>query len=189
MWELSTNDWKFALGPNLWGVIHGVRVFGKHLVEQDEGHFVNTASMAGLVSVPRLGPYNVTKHSVVTLSETLAGDLAEVGSQVGVSVLCPGFVNTRIFESERNRPADLLDGAPMHEAEDYTETKAAMQAFLETAMPPSEVAERVYEAVRDRTFYILTHENTKDAVRARLERIIDAKQPAAPEGGATVFAR
>ncbi|MEE2677603.1 MAG: SDR family NAD(P)-dependent oxidoreductase, partial [Myxococcota bacterium] len=86
MWELTTEDWEFCLRPNLWGVIHGIRVFAKHLVAQDEGHIVNTASMAGLVSVPGMGPYNVTKHAVVTLSETLYHELAALGSQVGVSV-------------------------------------------------------------------------------------------------------
>ena len=107
MWELTTADWEFAMRPNLWGVIHGVRVFVKHLIAQNEGHVVNTASLAGLISVPGTGPYNVTKHAVVTLSETLYGELAALGSKAGVSVLCPGFVNTRLWESDRN-PLGLL---------------------------------------------------------------------------------
>ena len=107
MWELTKSDWQFTIGVNLWGVIHGVRVFVPHMVEENEGHVVNTASMAGLVSVPGMAPYNVTKHAVVTLSETLHGDLAAVSAKVGVSVLCPGFVKTQIYDSNRNRPADL----------------------------------------------------------------------------------
>ena len=109
MWELSVNDWEFVLRVNLWGVIHGVRVFAPHLIEQDEGHIVNTASMAGLVSVAGAGPYNVSKHGAVTLSETLSAELRDAGSNVGVSVLCPGLVATNLGASERNRPADLRE--------------------------------------------------------------------------------
>ena len=109
MWELGVNDWEFVLRVNLWGVIHGVRVFAPHLVEQDEGHIVNTGSMAGLVSVSGTGPYNVSKHGVVTLSETLYGELQDAGSNVGVSVLCPGIIRTNLRNSERNRPEHLRD--------------------------------------------------------------------------------
>ena len=112
MWELSVNDWEFVLRVNLWGVIHGVRVFAPHLIEQDEGHIVNTASMAGLVSVAGAGPYNVSKHGAVTLSETLSAELRDAGSNVGVSVLCPGLVATNLGASERNRPADLRELDP-----------------------------------------------------------------------------
>src|SRR5512145_448165 len=107
VWENSTADWQWILGVNLWGVIHGVRTFTPHLVEQNEGHIVNTASVSGLISPPGSGAYNVTKHAVVALSETLHHDLRERKSAVGVSVLCPAYVPTGIAESERNRPADL----------------------------------------------------------------------------------
>ena len=104
IWEVSEADWRWILGVNLWGVVHGVATFTPLLIEQGEGHIVNTASVAGLIAAPFLGPYNATKQAVVAISETLFKDLQTVGAPVGVSVLCPGFVQTRIAESERNRP-------------------------------------------------------------------------------------
>ena len=104
IWEVSEADWRWILGVNLWGVVHGVAAFTPLLIEQGEGHIVNTASIAGLIAAPFLGPYNATKQAVVAISETLYKDLQTVGAPVGVSVLCPGFVQTRIAESERNRP-------------------------------------------------------------------------------------
>src|SRR5438309_12091723 len=113
MWTLTERDWAWVMGVNLWGVIHGVHAFVPRLAEQGEGHVVNTASIAGLTSAPMMGPYNVSKHGVVTLSETLVAELALHGSPVKVSVLCPGWVNTRINEADRNRPPELQppDGA------------------------------------------------------------------------------
>jgi NAD(P)-dependent dehydrogenase (short-subunit alcohol dehydrogenase family) len=108
IWESTLADWEWVVGVNLWGVIHGVRAFVPHMLAQDtECHIVNTASMSGLVSMPGSGAYNVTKHGVVTLSETLHREFAERGAKVKVSVLCPGIVNTRILESARNRPKHL----------------------------------------------------------------------------------
>ena len=109
IWESTLEEWEWVMGVNLWGVIHGVRAFVPHMLAQDtECHIVNTASMAGLISGPGLGAYKVTKHAVVSLSETLYHELAERGARVGVSVLCPGIVNTRIMESARNRPGRPL---------------------------------------------------------------------------------
>ena len=105
IWEVSEEDWRWILGVNLWGVIHGVATFVPLLIEQGEGHVVNTASIAGLATAGFLGPYNATKQAVVAISETLFKDLQSVAARVGVSVLCPGFVQTRIAESDRNRPA------------------------------------------------------------------------------------
>src|SRR5687768_13219941 len=107
VWENSAADWQWILGVNLWGVIHGVRAFTPHFIAQDEGHIVNTASVAGLIAPPGSGAYNVTKHAVVALSESLQHDLRERNSRVGVSVLCPAYVPTRITESERSRPKEL----------------------------------------------------------------------------------
>src|SRR5215213_2544837 len=112
VWESTLADWEWVLGVNLWGVIHGVRTFVPLMLEQaDECHIVNTASMAGLVSGPALGVYKVTKHGVVALSETLCCELAIMRSKIGVSVLCPGGVNTRIMDSERVRPAGLRNAS------------------------------------------------------------------------------
>ena len=177
MWELSTRDWEWVLRPNLWGVIHGVRVFVPHLVEQDEGHVVNTASMAGLVSIPNLGPYNVTKHAVVTLSETLYGDLKQAGKNVGVSVLCPGFVNTRIFDSQRNRPAALRNPGPEPDEAALAERNRMAQEFLSRAMPPAEVAARVHDAIVNDRFWVLTHAGSEKGVEARLRTVLEGRNP------------
>ena len=187
MWELTTEDWEFAIRPNLWGVIHGIRVFAKHLVDQNEGHIVNTASMAGLVSVPGMGPYNVTKHAVVTLSETLFHELEAAQSQVGVSVLCPGHVNTRIWESERNRPEELAATGNDVRAPEMRETHEMYRDILADAMPPDEVAGLVADAIRDGTFYIHTHRKARPAVEQRMRAILDGTRPALPEDGHGVF--
>lgn len=177
MWELTRKDWEWVLRPNLWGVIHGVRVFAKHLVEQDEGHIVNTASMAGMISVPGMGPYNVTKHAVVTLSETLHGELQGIGSKVGVSVLCPGFVSTRIFESDRNRPQDLQnESEPVMTDEDVARREMAAE-FMKTAMPTSQVADLVFEAIEQQKLYILTHPGSEAGIRRRMEAIVEGRNP------------
>jgi NAD(P)-dependent dehydrogenase (short-subunit alcohol dehydrogenase family) len=189
MWELTTEDWEFALRPNLWGVIHGVRVFTKHLVAQDEGHIVNTASMVGLVSVPGIGPYNVSKHGVVTLSETLHHELAAFGSRVGVSVLCPGHVNTRIWESERNRPDELAASSSDPDSEVQRGTREMFRSIVLASMPAAEVAARVHDAILDGAFYIHTHENHRAAVEERMRAILDGDRPALPEGGHAVFGK
>jgi short-subunit dehydrogenase len=158
---------------NLWGVIHGVRAFVPVLLEQGEGHVVNTASLAGLTSPSMLGPYNVTKHSVVTLSETLYRDLEAVGSKVGVSVLCPGFVQTGIAESDRNRP----DWAPAVTAPQSVELQAVVRALVAAGLDPTDVAEKVIDAVRHDRFYIITHEDTHAMVETRMQDILDERNP------------
>src|SRR5262249_45362132 len=115
VWEMSRRDWEWVLGVNLWGVINGIRAFVPVLTGQDAAHVVNTGSMAGLTS-GILGPYSVTKHAVVALSESLHYQLAQRGAAVGVSVLCPGWVRTRISEADRNRPADLEPAPPVDPA-------------------------------------------------------------------------
>ena len=120
IWENTVRDWEWALGVNLWGVIHGVRTFTPLMLAAAKadpayrGHIVNTASMAGLLNQPNLGAYNVSKHAVVSLSETLYHDLSLVTDQVRCSVLCPYFVPTGIHQSHRNRPADLANATPRH---------------------------------------------------------------------------
>ncbi len=187
MWELTTEDWEFALRPNLWGVIHGIRVFTRHLVAQDEGHIVNTASMAGLVSVPGMGPYNVTKHAVVTLSETLFHELEAAQSRVGVSVLCPGHVNTRIWESERNRPEELAATGNDVRAPEMQDTHEMYRDILAASMPPDDVANLVHDAILEPRFYIHTHAKARAAVEQRMQAIVDGRRPALPPDGHGVF--
>jgi len=177
MWTLSEADWQWVLGVNLWGVIHGVRAFVPRMVEQAEGHVVNTASMAGLTSAPMMGPYNVSKHGVVTLSETLAAELVLFGSPVKVSVLCPGWVNTRINEADRNRPAELQK-AP---SEDTTMMEAGRQmldGLLKSGLQPSEVASKVFDAIREERFYILTHPEMTPMIQQRMEDVLQGRNPA-----------
>jgi NAD(P)-dependent dehydrogenase (short-subunit alcohol dehydrogenase family) len=174
IWEVSEQDWRWILGVNLWGVVHGVATFVPVLIEQGEGHIVNTASIAGLTSAPFLGPYNATKQAVVAISETLYKDLQAAGvTGIGVSVLCPGFVQTRIAESDRNRPS----WAPEHEVEGAAEMRAAIQSLVDAGIPADVVGKRVLEAVRNDTFYILTHPELDDAVATRFEDIRLRRSP------------
>ncbi|HEX6158446.1 MAG TPA: SDR family NAD(P)-dependent oxidoreductase [Burkholderiales bacterium] len=178
VWENSPADWQWILGVNLWGVIHGVRAFTPHLIKQDEGHIVNTASVAGLISPPGSGAYNVTKHGVVALSESLYHDLRERNSKVGVSVLCPAYVPTGIVDSERNRPKDL----PASTKSEATRAREAMlrKAVASGKISADQVAQAVLAAIRDERFYILTHPRIKGAIRARMEDILNESAPRNP---------
>jgi short-subunit dehydrogenase len=158
-------------------VIHGVRVFVPIMRAQDsECHIVNTASLAGLVSVPFMGIYNVTKHAIVTLSETLYHELTLTGSKVKVSVLCPAWVNTRLADSDRNRPAELLN--PTAETTPQSEmVEHALREFLATGLPAEQVADAVFNAVRDEKFYILTHPEGNGAIAIRMQDILEGRSP------------
>src|SRR5579871_852581 len=139
-WEVTLADWEWILGVNLWGVIHGIRTFVPILLRQgEEGHVVNTASMAGLVSGPGIAPYNATKHTVVTLSEALHHELGMAsGGKVKVSVLCPGWVNTRILDADRNRPATLGDATPIRP--EIAAVREQVRQLLESGLAPAAVA-------------------------------------------------
>ncbi len=193
--DLTVNDWSWVLGVNLWGVIHGVRVFLPKLLAQGEGHIVNTGSVLGLFSAPFAGPYAVSKFGVVALSETLFQELQMTGSAVGVSVLCPGWVSTRLHDAARNRPDGLqndmgpaIAGRGDNAAGANLEAGAGADAFgaglrealkevIEAGLPPAEVAERVFDAVRTRQFYILTDEQSGAAALARAEAIAAQADP------------
>jgi len=180
VWQLSTSDWQWVMGVNLWGVIHGMRVFGPKLVEQNEGYVVNTASLAGLTSPAGMGPYNVTKHAVVTLSETLFAELKAAGSEVGVSVLCPAFVNTKIHESDRNRPS-ALKNAPKELSESRLRAATQMRSFVADLVAagrkPEEIADKTLAAMRERRFYILTHPEMMPLIEQRLTNLVTGKNP------------
>jgi NAD(P)-dependent dehydrogenase (short-subunit alcohol dehydrogenase family) len=178
VWESTPADWQWTLGVNLWGVIHGVRAFTPHLIAQNEGHIVNTASVSGLISPPGSGAYNVTKHAVVTLSETLHHELRERNAAVGVSVLCPAYVPTGIVDSERNRPEDL----PASERSPETLARQAMlrKAVASGKISADQVAQAVVAAVKEERFYILTHPRIKGAIQARMEDILEGRAPRNP---------
>jgi len=182
IWEMTTSDWEFTLGANLWGVIYGVKVFAPTLLEQNEGHFVNTASMAGLVSGGNMAAYNVSKFGVVALSETLFQDLRAAESQVGVSVLCPAFVQTKIWDSERNRPEALRKERTEEEAQARAEGREVLRKVIENAMPAPKVADAVHDAILANQLYILTHESSYPAIEARMRNILDGTNPAPPLG-------
>jgi len=179
IWESTLADWEWTMDVNLWGVIHGIRAFVPRMIAQDtEGHIVNTASIAGLTSGPGLGIYKVTKYGVVTLSETLYHELALRGAKIKTSVLCPGFVKTRIMDGARNRPARLQNDPA--EVKMGPESVALIQFMLqavEAGMSPEQVADIAFQAIRDETFYILTHPETKEAIRVRMEDILQERNP------------
>jgi NAD(P)-dependent dehydrogenase (short-subunit alcohol dehydrogenase family) len=176
-WTQPLQNWEWAFGVNLWGVIHGIRTFTPILLKQDtEGHIVNTASMAGLLSAPFMAVYNATKFAVVTISESLQLELTMQNAKVKVSVLCPGFVNTNIITSERNRPAHLQVEMPQF-SEAEQSMAALMFAGITSGMPPAEVAEKVFTAVQNEQFYILPHPEFLSFVRARMDAILEQRNP------------
>jgi len=179
LWELDTAYWEWVIGVNLWGVIHGIRTFVKHMLNNEEGHIINTASVAGLMSAPSNGPYTATKHAVVGLSETLSGELKNAGSKLGVSVLCPSFVDTNIYAAERNRPmSEEEKNNPERQAQQQAIEEMAAAFFNDAAMPPQAVADLVFKAIEEQQFYILTHpKGSKEQVEKRMRSILEDGQP------------
>jgi NAD(P)-dependent dehydrogenase (short-subunit alcohol dehydrogenase family) len=177
--ELSAADWAWVLGVNLWGVIHGHRVFQPRLVEQGEGHIVNTSSMAGHTAFNGLAPYHATKHAVLAISEVVYHELATLGSDVGISVLCPGFVNTKIAESDRNKPEELTDpligdDASAAEAE---VVRQMIRDFFAMQQSPDDVAHLVVDAIRTKRFYLFTDDVWNSAIAERHEDIVTGRNP------------
>jgi NAD(P)-dependent dehydrogenase (short-subunit alcohol dehydrogenase family) len=184
IWENSVKDWEWVLGVNLWGVVHGVRLFTPMMLAAAKkdpawrGHIVNTASMAGLLTPPNMGIYNVSKHAVVSFTETLYQDLKLVSDQVSASVLCPYFVPTGISQSHRNRPAELAD-------EKATQSQLIGQAMSDKAVSSgkvtaAQVAQLVFDAITADQFYIFSHPRALGNVRARMEGIVNITNPADP---------
>jgi len=185
IWEHTLKDWEWLVGVNLMGVAHGVRVFTPMMLEAAkadpsyEGHIVNTASMAGLVNAPNMGVYNVTKHAVVALSETLYQDLRLVTDQIGASVLCPFFVPTGINDSHRNRPAELQQQVRP------TKSQLVQQAMIGKAVSSGkvtapQVAQFVMDAVKEGRFYIYSHPKSLASVQTRLDDIMLGRNPTDP---------
>ncbi|VWX63387.1 Short-chain dehydrogenase [Burkholderiales bacterium 8X] len=184
VWENSVADWEWVLGVDLWGVVHGVRLFTPMMLEAAakdpayRGHIVNTSSMAGLLTPPNMGIYNTAKAAVVSLTETLYQDLKLVTDQVGASLLCPYFVPTGITQSDRNRPSALASGAP-------TKSQLIGQAMSEKAVSSgkvsaAQVAEMVFDGIRSNRFYIFSHPKALGNVKSRMESILAIENPADP---------
>lgn len=184
IWEHTARDWEWVLGVNVMGVAHGVRVFTPAMLAAAKadpswrGHIVNTASMAGLLNAPNMGVYNVSKHAVVALSETLYQDLSLVTDQVHAHVLCPFFVPTGIHRSERNRPADLPAARP-------TRSQLIAQAMSDKAVSSgkvtaAQVAQFVFDAMAEKRFYVYSHPKSLASVQVRLEDIMTPRNPTDP---------
>lgn len=182
-WNATQKDWDWVLGVNLWSVIYGLRVFVPQMIAQNVPcHIVNTASVAGLIGGSTNALYSVTKHGVVALTENLYVDLNAEGTQVGCSVLCPGFVNTNIFNSGRNRPADLAnEAAPSAPTPEDEQRMSMFREILRQGMQPAEIADIVFDAIRENRLYILTHDHFDDMIRTRAENIISGTNPALGE--------
>jgi NAD(P)-dependent dehydrogenase (short-subunit alcohol dehydrogenase family) len=181
LWQNTMADWRWVIGVNLGGLINAIQVFVPLMIAQGtECHIVNTSSMAGLLSGPGTGIYSATKHAIVSISETLYHDFALARASVGVSVLCPGWVNTRILEQERNRPARFRN-PPRPPLPGQAEVEKMMWQQVRAGMAPEEVADKVFQAVREKRLYILTHPDWKAAVRQRMEDILNERNPALPQ--------
>ena len=184
IWETSARDWEWVIGVNLMGVAHGIRVFTPLMLEAAKkdpsysGHIVNTSSMAGLVSTPNMGVYTASKHAVVSMSETLYQDLALVTDQISASVLCPFFVPTGIHDSARNRPDETVAGPA-------TTSQLIGQAMLDKAVnagkvSAAEVAQKVFDAVAARQFYIYSHPQALGSAQVRVDDIVQGRNPSDP---------
>ncbi|MEP2372072.1 MAG: SDR family NAD(P)-dependent oxidoreductase [Ilumatobacter sp.] len=171
--------WKWTIDINLWGVIYGCKVFMGAMIEHGEGaHIVNTASMAGHLSAPMMGPYNISKYGVVALSETMAKEMAMMQTTLGVSVLCPAFVQTKIATSDRNLPDEVKaahgrDGS----ASETSGTQSVIERLVASGIPTADVAEAVHDAVVNDEFWILTHPESTPAITERARQIVDGINP------------
>ena len=184
IWENTVKDWEWVLGVNLWGVINGVRGFTPMMLDEARrnpayhGHIVNTASMAGLLTPPNMGIYNVSKHAVVALTETLYQDLKLVTDQISASVLCPYFVTTGIHQSQRNRPADMP-------AAELTPSQRIQQAMTDKAtgsgkVSAADVANKVFDAIEHDQFYVFSHPKALGNVKSRMDAIVEIRNPPDP---------
>ena len=189
IWETTIKDWEWVLGVNVMGVAHGVRVFTPMMLEAAkkdpayQGHIVNTASMAGLLNAPNMGVYNVSKHAVVAMTETLYQDLKLVTDQVSASVLCPFFVATGISQSHRNKPGEFVTGN-----DKPTKSQLIGQAMSDKAVgsgkvSAADVAQKVFDAIADDQFYIYSHPKALASVQTRMEDVVQIRNPTNPFAG------
>jgi NAD(P)-dependent dehydrogenase (short-subunit alcohol dehydrogenase family) len=181
-WQVSREDWEWVLGVNLWGVVHGIRAFVPRMIEQGEGHVVNTASIAGLISAPGCAPYCATKHAVVGISEVLHYDLAmAAGGSVKVSVLCPSWVKTNIADAVRNRPAAAPGASAARKGRGPSQHDRMFDGLLRAAIAGGieahEVADQVADAIVNERFWVLTHPKTKRAVERRARGVVEGETP------------
>ena len=179
-WEATWNDWEWVIGVNLWGVIHGVKVFTPLMLAQNtKCHIINTSSAAGLIVGGGSAPYAVTKHAVVALSESLYLSLQQRNSLVKVSVLCPGLVRTNIANAESHRPSELRN-EPVTMTPEMQSGLAAFRAVMEAGMPPLQVADVVFDAIKEERFYILPHPEWTEVIQLRTDKLLRMENPQSP---------
>jgi len=187
-WTIPADRWRWIIDVNLMGVVHGIRAFVPRMIEQGEGHVVNTASVAGIVTSPAMGPYVATKHAVVGLTESLFLDLQLTGANVSASVLCPEWVQTRIYESERNRPDGVSEMTMPTASGDAAPVapegvRSMLETLVSTGIDPTEVAETVLTAIQEDRFWIFTHDTSVESA-ARRHRAIETDGKPVFWGGA-----
>ena len=176
IWEVEKTDWDWSMGVNFYGVLHGLQTFVPHMIEHgQEGHIITTVSLAGLLA--GAGTYGVSKHAALALTESLNTDLISINSKIRASVLCPGFVNTNILKSERNRPLNLKS-KNLSEIDD--QRLQVFSLLLKEGKEPNEIADIVFEGIRDNIFYILTHPAWDDTLRNHFEDILARKELESP---------
>ncbi len=186
IWENTLKDWEWVLGVNVMGVVHGLRTFTPMMLEAAakdtgyQGHIVNTASMAGLLNPPNMGVYNVSKHAVVSMTETLYQDLALVTDQISASVLCPFFVATGISQSERNRPVGMVDTGSKLTKSQMIGHAMTSKAVTSGKVSAADVAAMVFDAISANRFYIYSHPKSIKSVQTRMEDIVQARNPTSP---------
>ncbi len=177
VWESTDADWQWVMGANVWSVIHGVRIFTPLMLAHGEpGYIVNTASAAGLINAPNMGIYNVSKHAVVALSETLYQDLKLADARIGVSVLCPAFVRTGIAHSHRNRPAELANTTAPTESM-LAAQASSVQAVESGRLSAADIAQQTFEAIDAAQFYIIPHKKILELVKLRMRDIVSHEAP------------
>lgn len=178
-WTATQKDWDWVMGVNLWSVIHGLQLFVPQMIKQNEPcHIVNTASVAGLLGGTTNALYSVTKHGVVALTENLFNDLDAENTQIGCSVLCPGFVNTNIFDSGRNRPDALKDSTePVVISAEDEQRIAMFRQILRDGLQPNDVADAVFDGIRNDRLYILSHSHFDEMIKQRADNITSGKNP------------
>jgi NAD(P)-dependent dehydrogenase (short-subunit alcohol dehydrogenase family) len=180
VWDYPLEDWRWAFDVNLMGVVHGLRSFvPRMLAQHGESHIVNTASVAGLISGSGSPVYSASKHAVVRVTEALYASLRERNAPIGVTALCPGLVNTRIYESERNRPSRLQSASGP--AAETPEMQAVAADLFASGLPAAAVAEQVFDAVREQRLYQITTPSYDDAIRQRAEAILARRNPEFPD--------
>ncbi|GFN30066.1 SDR family NAD(P)-dependent oxidoreductase [Paenibacillus xylaniclasticus] len=176
LWENVVEDWEWVINVNMWGLLYAIEAFVPIMLQQkSEGHIVNTASIAGLLSGPGNGIYSATKHAVLSLSETLYQELRLTGSNIGVSVVCPGFVRTRIMDAERNRPAGLHNPPPL--SPDRNAIVQLARKAVENGLYPEDVADQIFEGIISGQLYIITEPKFKPAIRQHMENVLNESNP------------